>query len=246
MTFLKLFCTPQAYTIGQDGQLLRKTSTTTTVTATEYTTSDDTNTSPEKTSDSPVERPPSDAAVPSEMDVEPMSNPVSALGSVIDSEALSKHDQDRPPPYQSAPLQRNFSPPDNPPCAPAYSQISSVSISPTSKLVSIAGQVGYDAVAHYTPERFEGQVELALHNVDKCLDAAGATRADIVQTRQYIVKLHKRSQAEMDGRARAFLRWAGGNLPPSTMVGVESLLSADLLYEIEVTAMVHGENLSSA
>lgn len=102
-------------------------------------------------------------------------------------------------------------------------------------MVIFAGQIGRDSTTREIPNTLVGQVELALKNVDICLTAVGAERTDIVQVRQYIVNLHPLDA----GRSQLYRDWMGGHTPPSTVVGVQSLALEELLYEIEVTAIVN-------
>ncbi|KAK7184380.1 hypothetical protein DPSP01_014595 [Paraphaeosphaeria sporulosa] len=132
-----------------------------------------------------------------------------------------------------------FSPSRNPAFAPTYSQISSIPISPTSTLISIAGQIGYDAATQTVPPTLAEQVALACANVDTCLEAAGATKADIVQVRQYVVDLLRGGVGQDPEGPRVYAEWLGGLKPPSTRVGVQALAREELLYEIEVICVVN-------
>lgn len=42
-------------------------------------------------------------------------------------------------------------------------------------------------------------------------------------------------------RAKRYVKWMDGCKPPSTLLGVESLASEKLVYEIEVVAVVSGQ-----
>ncbi|KAJ4287717.1 hypothetical protein N0V90_012420 [Kalmusia sp. IMI 367209] len=139
----------------------------------------------------------------------------------------------------SAPRPTYFDPPTNPAFAPTYSQISSIPVSPTSTLISIAGQIGYDAATQTIPPTLGEQVTLACANVDKCLEAAGATKADIVQVRQYVVDLLRGGKGPDPEGPKRYAEWMGGLKPPSTRLGVQALAKAELVYEIEVVAVVH-------
>ncbi|KAI7371247.1 hypothetical protein KC354_g725 [Hortaea werneckii] len=82
-----------------------------------------------------------------------------------------------------------FNPEGHPPQVPSYSHISSVPISSTHRLVSLAGQVGVPpttTASDHIPS-FPDQVRAALANVDRCLAAAGITKRDIVSNRHAIV-----------------------------------------------------------
>lgn len=142
----------------------------------------------------------------------------------------------------SAPSQnRTFNPPGHNTFAPTYSHISSISISPTSTLISIAGQVGHDSTTNTIPPTLAEQCTLAFANVDKCLAAAGAKKEDIVQVRQYVVNLLRDGEGQDIEGPRRYAEWMGGLKPPSTRLGVQTLAHKDLLYEIEVVCVVHKE-----
>jgi enamine deaminase RidA (YjgF/YER057c/UK114 family) len=79
-------------------------------------------------------------------------------------------------------------------------------------------------------------VKLALLNLQICLDAAGAKKTDIVSVRQYVVNL---LDQDYDARVKLYLKFMEGHTPPSTLIGVQALAARDLLYEIEVMAVVN-------
>ena len=134
-----------------------------------------------------------------------------------------------------------FNPPNHSPAVPTYSHISRIPISPTHTLCSFAGQIGRDSSSQTTPPGLASQVKIALANVDKCLDAVGATKADIVQVRQYIVNLLRGGEG-VDPEYRGLYRdWMMGFTPPSTVLGVESLAAGEFLYEIEVVCVVRNK-----
>ncbi|KAI7310319.1 hypothetical protein KC315_g12655 [Hortaea werneckii] len=135
-----------------------------------------------------------------------------------------------------------FNPENHPPQVPSYSHISSVPISSTHRLVSLAGQVGVPptTTAKDPIPSFPDQVRAALANVDKCLAAAGVTKRDIVSNRQYVVKLQSRSPEDFEARERIFCQWWRSTEgedslpPPDTYIGVDSLANPFVLYEIEI------------
>ena len=126
---------------------------------------------------------------------------------------------------------KTFNPPELPSSGAPYDHISIVSVSPTAKLISIAGQIGRDFKTGTTGSTFKEQIEIALINVDKCLATAGATKKDITRVTQYIVHLNH----EAPTRRELYLKYFGDLRPPSTVVGVDKLALPELLYEIEVT-----------
>ena len=95
-----------------------------------------------------------------------------------------------------------INPPGHPPIVPTYSHISTVPVNASSKLISFAGQVGYDPVSKSIPQGLPAQVTLALENLSKCLETVGAERADIVQVRHYVVGMSKLDQEDKEKRGK--------------------------------------------
>ena len=52
--------------------------------------------------------------------------------------------------------------------------------------------------------------------------------------RQYVVNMLPQDPI----RAKLYMEWMEGHKPPSTLIGVQSLATEDLLYEIEVMVVV--------
>ena len=137
---------------------------------------------------------------------------------------------------------QTFNPPNHPTLAPTYSHISIVPISPTAKLVSIAGQTG-TTIADAPSTSFQDQVRNALANVDTCLAAAGASKKDITSVRQYVVKFLDLSPEDAKARGMTYIEWWKSTEgerppPPSTLIGVDSLVGKGIGYEIEVQCVV--------
>jgi enamine deaminase RidA (YjgF/YER057c/UK114 family) len=139
---------------------------------------------------------------------------------------------------------KSFNPEGHPPLAPSYSHISTVPLSSTKKLVTFAGQTGTTSSTNAeNAPKFSDQVQAALSNVDKCLSASGAEKKDIISIRQYVVKLLDLSDEDRKARVAMFLDWWKGsegdrNPPPSTLIGVDSLVTRETLYEIEISCVV--------
>jgi enamine deaminase RidA (YjgF/YER057c/UK114 family) len=81
-----------------------------------------------------------------------------------------------------------FNPSGVPEPPPTYSQVSVTPLLPTSKLVTLAGQVGLDGNTRKIVEGFDAQVKMAYRNILNALKAAGATPRDIIHVKHYIVK----------------------------------------------------------
>ena len=128
-----------------------------------------------------------------------------------------------------------FNPTGHDTWSPTYSHVSRIPISSTHSLISFAGQIGADSSTRHIPSTLGEQVTLALANVDNFLTAAGATKRDIIQVRQYVVNMLPQDPE----RAKLYTAWLGDDVrPPSTLLGVQSLATKELLYEIEIVAVV--------
>ena len=109
---------------------------------------------------------------------------------------------------------------------------------PGSRVVSVAGQIGWDPVSRaFEALDMASQTERALANVIAVLEAAGARPENVVRMTWYVTD----RQAYLDARAaigdawrRRFGRW----YPAMTVVVVAGLLEPRALVEIDATAIV--------
>ena len=143
---------------------------------------------------------------------------------------------------------RTFNPTSVPPPPPTFEHVAVTPILPSSRLVTLAGQVGTDAATGHLPSDFIEQVKFAYANVAKCLEASGASPRDIVHVRHYIVQ--ETGNTELDSKDIVDRGWgplwmefmdaeADGHRPPDTVLGVASLAKRALLYEVEAWAITH-------
>jgi enamine deaminase RidA (YjgF/YER057c/UK114 family) len=103
--------------------------------------------------------------------------------------------------------------------------------------VYISGQTAWDTdrkIVGGTDLRL--QAEQSFRNLRTALEAAGASPADVVFVRLYVVNYQPEHAAVLSPMLEAF--FAGAPLPASTWVGVQSLAAPDFLVEIEATAVV--------
>lgn len=79
------------------------------------------------------------------------------------------------------------------------------------------------------------QTRYALGKIERALKQAGVSLRDVIRTRMFVTDI---SRWEEIGRAHG--EFFGDIRPAATMVEVRSLISPDLLIEIEVTAIIGG------
>lgn len=115
---------------------------------------------------------------------------------------------------------------------PAYSQV--VTVSGSGRMIFVAGQLARDGHGNCVgPGDMRAQIEQVGENIKTCLEAAGATLADIVKTNTYITDFEEFSK---HGDMR--MRYFGPATPTSTTVEVRRLAGPDFMIEVEVLAMV--------
>ncbi len=100
-------------------------------------------------------------------------------------------------------------------------------------LVFVAGTTGTVDGGVVGADDAYAQAVQALRNVEAALGLAGATLADVVQTRLFVTDV---ARWEEVGRAHA--ECFSGHPPVSTMVEVSRLIDPDMLVEIEAVAYV--------
>ena len=108
-----------------------------------------------------------------------------------------------------------------------------------SRAVRVGDQVVVSGTTSTTPDgTVQGagdafaQTMLALATIGKALEDAGASLADVVRTRMYVV-----DRADMDAVGRAHAEVFGAIRPAATMVLVAGLIHPDHRVEIEVEAV---------
>ncbi|MEU9945292.1 RidA family protein [Streptomyces lavendulae] len=101
------------------------------------------------------------------------------------------------------------------------------------ELVLIAGQYGSGPDGAVVSTGFARQVEQAFHNIGVALAAHGLDLSHVVQLRTYVVD-HDVSKL---GPIAAAVQESWGDEPPTqTLIGVASLATPDVLFEVEALA----------
>ena len=114
----------------------------------------------------------------------------------------------------------------------AYSHV--VTVSGTGKLIYIAGQLGRDASGNIVSGGMRAQLEQTFKNLTACLEAAGATWADVVKTNTFVTDYAAFSQCR-DVRMKHF----SVAVPTSTTIQISGLAQPEAMVEIELVAAVN-------
>lgn len=114
------------------------------------------------------------------------------------------------------------------------------SVAQGSKIISLAGQVSWDADARLVGEGdLTAQSEQAYLNVARALKELGASTDEITRVTVYVVGMTPETSAQvMAGRRRAADALGVKFQHPGTFIGVTSLWDPNYLIEVEATAVI--------
>lgn len=101
-------------------------------------------------------------------------------------------------------------------------------------LLYVSGQLPVDPDTKAMPDGIEAQTAQALANVERLLQAAGASLSDVIQSRVYI------SDVDLWGRLNVTYAGAFGEHKPARVVVPTGPLHHGALVEIEVVAVAPG------
>ncbi|KAI1078221.1 Endoribonuclease L-PSP/chorismate mutase-like protein [Whalleya microplaca] len=133
----------------------------------------------------------------------------------------------------------------NPPGIPSpvsiYSQVTSVPLSPSTKLITIAGQVPV-AEDGTVPGTLAEQIDLCLSRVGICLSAVGGKIPDLIRLVYYVTQ----NAHDPETTPRVFMDrlspWLGGHGPASCYIVVAGLSHPEYMVEFEASAVVASKN----
>jgi 2-iminobutanoate/2-iminopropanoate deaminase len=115
---------------------------------------------------------------------------------------------------------------------PAYTQV--VTVSGTGKMIFVAGQLARDAEGNLVGRGdMRAQIQQIGENIKTCLEAAGATLADIVKTNTFVT-----NYVEFSKHGDMRMRYFGPATPTSTTVEISRLADPDAMIEIEAIAVI--------
>ena len=103
-------------------------------------------------------------------------------------------------------------------------------------IIEVTGTVAADENGAVAVGDAYTQTEFIIKKIEKVLEQAGASLADIVRTRMFVTDI---SQWEAYGRAHG--EFFGEIRPCTTMVEVTKLISPEYMIEIEATAILSNE-----
>jgi enamine deaminase RidA (YjgF/YER057c/UK114 family) len=106
----------------------------------------------------------------------------------------------------------------------------------TGNIVWMSGTTATEGAFVKHPNDMYGQCSFTLAKIKALLGQAGASIADVVQTRCYITDMER-----VDDLARALREYFADVRPTNTTVEVSRLAHPDMLIEIEATAVLTAE-----
>ena len=108
------------------------------------------------------------------------------------------------------------------------------------RLLSVAGQVGWDGAARLVGESFGAQWERALDNVLAVVRAAGGSPRDVVRMTVYVTD-RREYAAALSELGAVWRERFGKHYPAMALVEVAALLEPGAKIEIEATAALAPE-----
>lgn len=102
-----------------------------------------------------------------------------------------------------------------------------------SRIITTAGQVGADSKGN-VPQDPDDEIRLAFANLQRCLDAAGASVKDILKLVYYVVDYDHTNRRHF----KPLVDFLKGHRPATTLVPVPKLARPDFRFEVEAYVAV--------
>ncbi len=128
------------------------------------------------------------------------------------------------------------SPPSLPPTGGRYTHVVSTELTPGSRLVVIAGQVGADSTGRIVSADATEQMRVAYDNLERALRVAGATWDDVLKTTTILTRASD-IPALREFRAT---RFANRSAPANTLIVAQALYDPAVVFEVEALAVIPG------
>ncbi len=100
-------------------------------------------------------------------------------------------------------------------------------------IIEVAGTTAMDGDILIGKDDLYAQTKFIFTKIEKALAQVGASMKDVVRTRMFVTNI---TEWELAGKAHG--EFFAAIKPVATMVQVSKLIDADLLIEVEVTAVV--------
>ena len=126
-----------------------------------------------------------------------------------------------------------------------YANGTMISVEAGSRLLFVGGQIGWNGQQQFESDDLGDQVRLTLENIVAILKEGGAQPSDIVRMTWY-VKDKQEYVAAYPAIGEHYRATIGRHFPAMTAVEVADLVEDRAKVEIEVTAVVAGEQQTSA
>jgi enamine deaminase RidA (YjgF/YER057c/UK114 family) len=124
----------------------------------------------------------------------------------------------------------------NPPQLSGFGTYSHAVSARAARTIYISGQVAFDKDGKVVGKGdLRAQTKQVFDNLKVCLEAAGASFADVVKITTYVKGFKPEQRVPITEIRNQYL---AKPLPASTLVGVETLVLDDLLIEVEAVAVV--------
>ena len=116
--------------------------------------------------------------------------------------------------------------------APPSGPFAPATLATGTRVLTLSGQIADNSEGRRVGDHAEDQARQCLRNIDALLQAAGASKTDIVRIGVYLTDIADRAAV-----ARARAEYFGDHKPAATLFQVAALVAPEYKVEIEATAI---------